>query len=352
MSPLEAAPPSGAVPLRLAVLLCNYNDATRLPRALDAIFQQSRLPDEVVIVDDGSVDDSPRVIAAYAAAHPQIRVITHPKNRGVVAAGITGFQAVTSEFVYWASSNDHVLPGFFARAMELAGQHPNVGALLGQVTCKNSLTGVEDLQGVRAWNSTRGVSPAEFRRDYLEGEHPWFSLGPSCIYRRAALIEAGGIRPELGAFSDSFAVRAMGLAHGVGYVAQPCALFFTGGKSYSDKLYFNPAARLDVVARAAWLMRSPPCREIFPEEYVRAWVLVARQAVLAELQSMFETRIWEGRCRIMEQSKLSSGLASLLVPLFRLCASGTHYLGRLILALRVKAYRGDVSCFTDSSRPQ
>jgi glycosyltransferase involved in cell wall biosynthesis len=321
-------------PPRLAVLLCTYNDAARLPRALDAILAQSRPADEIVVVDDGSIDATAAVLTRYAAGHARLRVVTLPRNGGVVAAGLRGLGEVTAEFVYWASANDYVLPEFFARAMELAARHPQAGALLGQAAFESSRDGTRGLQEVRAWRDARHYAPAEFLRDYLGGEDIWFSLGPACIYRRAALAEAGGFRPELGAFCDSFAVRVMGLTHGVCYLPQPCANYFTGAKSYSDRLYRNPPALLAVVARAAALMREPPLAAVCPADYVARWEQQCRAAVGPHLVHTFEEKLWEARSLVTEDPFRSAPAPFLSRWAFRVLGSALHHLGRRILLRR------------------
>lgn len=70
-------------------------------QTLDTVVAQSVLPDQWIIVDDGSTDDTPRILAKYAAKHPWITVVTR-QNRGhravgpgVIDAFYAGYQTVT-----------------------------------------------------------------------------------------------------------------------------------------------------------------------------------------------------------------------------------------------------------------
>jgi len=123
----------GASPT-LSVVLPNYNHAALLPRALDALIAQDRPAGEIVIVDDGSTDDSRAVIERYAGRHPSIRLLANEHNSGVIPALQRGLEAARGDYVYFAASDDWVQPGFFSRALAMLEAHPNVGLF-----CANAL---------------------------------------------------------------------------------------------------------------------------------------------------------------------------------------------------------------------
>lgn len=70
----------------LSAFLTNYNDADVVGRALDAITSQSRLPDEFIIQDDGSTDNSIEVIMPYVKKYPFIKFVKNEKNLGPIPA--------------------------------------------------------------------------------------------------------------------------------------------------------------------------------------------------------------------------------------------------------------------------
>ena len=71
-------------PVTVSVLLCNYNDARYLPHSLSAICTQTRLPEEVIVLDDGSTDNSLEIIESFAERHPFVRVLKNETNRGLL----------------------------------------------------------------------------------------------------------------------------------------------------------------------------------------------------------------------------------------------------------------------------
>ncbi len=111
-------------------------------------------------------------------------------------------------------------------------------------------------------------------------ELPAHSPCSGTIYRREALQEAGGYRPDLGSWSDTFAFRAIGLKYGVCYLADEVAQFRKLVGSFSQQSVAQPRKLLDIVARAEYWMRSAEFRDRFPDDYVRRWRRACRWQVL------------------------------------------------------------------------
>jgi len=76
----------------ISIIIPAYNEARWLPGTLDALLA-SKFPAEVIVVDDGSTDDTARVLEAYRG---RIRVLTHEVNRGKGAATSSRAQAASS----------------------------------------------------------------------------------------------------------------------------------------------------------------------------------------------------------------------------------------------------------------
>src|SRR5437588_8343272 len=102
--------------MSFSVVIPNFNHGKLLPRAVHALIAQRPLPAEIVIVNDGSTDNSRSVIAALQSRFACVRALDHAVNRGVVAAMNEGLHAATNEFVYFVAADDFCLPGLLASA--------------------------------------------------------------------------------------------------------------------------------------------------------------------------------------------------------------------------------------------
>lgn len=90
----------------IAVIIPTYNRATTLVRALESVYGQSRQPDEVCVVDDGSIDSTEALVKE---SYPNAIYIKQ-ENKGVSSARNTGVEATTSKFLSFLDSDDEWLP--------------------------------------------------------------------------------------------------------------------------------------------------------------------------------------------------------------------------------------------------
>jgi glycosyltransferase involved in cell wall biosynthesis len=86
--------------------ITTYNRARFLPGALESVFAQSRAPDEVLVVDDGSTDETPEVLARFAG---RIRVVRQ-ENGGRSAARNAAIREARGEFLSFLDSDDRWTP--------------------------------------------------------------------------------------------------------------------------------------------------------------------------------------------------------------------------------------------------
>lgn len=259
------------MPSTLAVAMPNYNHAAYLAGAIDAIVNQSRAPDEFLILDDASTDESVRIIEPYLIRFPFVRLIRLPKNRGGVAAMQTLLTQTACDYVYFAAADDRVHPDCLAKAMAAAEQHPQAGIVFGKMASIDAAGNkIRDIQAP-PWSISRFVSPEEYLTEYLDRQPVYRSLTGATVFKRNCLNEVGGFRAELGSWCDTFAMRAIALKYGAAYVPET----FMSWRKLPNSLSHGGQRRLHetlaVLNRAAALMRSEAFRARFPESHVRRW---------------------------------------------------------------------------------
>lgn len=91
----------------LAVIIPNYNKEKYLISCIQSVLRQSLMPDEIIIVDDASTDNSRTTLKRIEFEHPNIRVILLEYNGGVSQARNTGLQYASTEYVTFLDSDDY-----------------------------------------------------------------------------------------------------------------------------------------------------------------------------------------------------------------------------------------------------
>ncbi len=230
--PPESSPASEGLPT-LSVVIPNYNHAQYLPINLRAILSQSRLPDEVIVVDDASTDNSLEVLAAFEREHPRLRVIRNEVNRGAEFALNRGTDEATSDYVFWSGADDYVKPGFVEKSMKLLARHPQAALCCTVGDWVDETVGLNPHMGARM-----GAKPAFFTPDdlvRLETQSRLFISSNSVIFRRDLLLGSGGMRSALKWHSDWFLIHALAFRHGICFVPEPLAVFVIRGDGYSSQ---------------------------------------------------------------------------------------------------------------------
>jgi glycosyltransferase involved in cell wall biosynthesis len=105
-----------------SVVIPVYNGARFLDAALASVFAQTYRPIEVIVVDDGSTDTTPAVVARW----PQVRSVRQ-ENAGVAAARNTGLALAGGDFVALLDADDVWEPDKLARQIAHLDAHPGLG---------------------------------------------------------------------------------------------------------------------------------------------------------------------------------------------------------------------------------
>ena len=105
-----------------SVVITTYNRARILRRCLDSCLAQTWTDFEVVVVDDGSSDDT--VAALAEDPDPRLRVVAHERNRGINPARFTGAASARGEWVVVIDSDDELVPRALERLREIIAELP------------------------------------------------------------------------------------------------------------------------------------------------------------------------------------------------------------------------------------
>ena len=108
---------------KVSIIIPIYNTAERLPGCLDSVLGQTHQNLEIILVDDGSTDDSPAIIQTYAQKDSRIKVITQ-KNQGQSAARNRGLKQATGDFISFLDSDDAIKSNFIQKLLAPYAKNP------------------------------------------------------------------------------------------------------------------------------------------------------------------------------------------------------------------------------------
>lgn len=110
----------------IAVVIPVYNCAPYVEEALRSLEAQTRRPERVVVVDDGSTDESARIVARFAAQSRLPLTIVTQQNRGIAAARNIGIERCDEDLIAFLDGDDTFYPAFLERAATTLARHPEL----------------------------------------------------------------------------------------------------------------------------------------------------------------------------------------------------------------------------------
>lgn len=114
---------------RISVILPAYNAAQYIEQAIESILNQTFADFELIILNDGSTDNTPEIIKRYADADKRIVFVDNKVNQGLIAVLNQGLDMARGEFIARMDSDDISLPQRFEKQVAYLEAHPDVGVL-------------------------------------------------------------------------------------------------------------------------------------------------------------------------------------------------------------------------------
>ncbi|HLJ51216.1 MAG TPA: glycosyltransferase [Bryobacteraceae bacterium] len=179
--------------MHVTVLMAVYNGARTVGDAIESICSQSYADWDLLIVDDGSSDDTWEILERYVAADPRIHAIRNPNNRGLAYSLNRGWQAADSSLIARMDADDVSVPERLQLQVDFMRLNPDVAVLGAGVL-------MVDDEG----RTLGSVLPPELHRDLqaaMYKENPF--AHPTVMMRRGFLETMGGYDERLRRAQDA-----------------------------------------------------------------------------------------------------------------------------------------------------
>jgi glycosyltransferase involved in cell wall biosynthesis len=195
-------------PQGVSFVIPAFNCARFVPTAVASIVRGNVEPgDELIIVDDGSTDETPRVLAELSRQHAEIRVLTHRFNKGSAAAGRnTAIDQARNELIFCLDADNVLTPG---SVPQLRRHLIDTGADAAAFEELRYFVDDPDRTHLTWRFPARTISLA----DALAG-HVWPGPSGNYLFTRTSWLRAGRYHESVGGGIDSWAFGIRQLATG------------------------------------------------------------------------------------------------------------------------------------------
>lgn len=111
--------------MKVSVLIPAYNNQNFIGNALDSVLAQTYSDYEIIVVDDGSTDDTPNILTRYAEAHSEKIKVIHQQNSGPSVARNRAFEASSGDLLAFLDSDDWWTEDKLEKQVSLFTRYPN-----------------------------------------------------------------------------------------------------------------------------------------------------------------------------------------------------------------------------------
>lgn len=222
----------------LAVIIPNYNHGHFLKKLIPSLLQQSSPADEILIIDDGSQDDSIAIITELCKLSKTVKFYQNITNKGVTYTLNKALNLTTCDYLTFPSADNFVLPGLYEKSLALLSKHPEAG-----LCCSDPMTYNEETGETRLVQLGLSQNPTYFSQKQAillvkTGKLCVGNLVHTVIVKRQAMKEARlgdqYFIPELKWHCDFFTMNLIAFRHGICYIPEALAIFRIEKTSYSS----------------------------------------------------------------------------------------------------------------------
>ena len=196
----------------VSVIIPTYNRAHLVGRAICSVLNQTFQDFEIIVVDDGSTDNTEEVVKSFN--DPRIRYIRHEQNRGGSAARNTGIRAARGEYIAFLDSDDEWLPEKLDTQLKTMSTLPEhfVGVCCGYYRARQS----------KIVSVSRPMLYGKLFDKLLKS--PFLNGGSCLIVRKNALVAIGGFDEQLARHQDWDLLLRLALMYEIGIIDTPLVI--------------------------------------------------------------------------------------------------------------------------------
>ncbi|NJL76458.1 MAG: glycosyltransferase family 2 protein [Saprospiraceae bacterium] len=217
----------------ISVIIPTYNYAHFIKYAVESVFHQDYPSEkiEIVIVDDGSQDDTATVIAQLQ--DHRIRYV-YQENQGKAAATSHAVELARGKYIFNLDADDYYLPHKISTTVAIFEQYPNIVHIGNPALIIKEEEKTEKIEPIPNWMKEKELNGLELNRFFLENN--MLFGGGSTYAARANVLKRMPIPKEVDMYIDEYLIFATLLYGNSYFFAKPLSVWRVHGKNYSGKV--------------------------------------------------------------------------------------------------------------------
>jgi glycosyltransferase involved in cell wall biosynthesis len=239
---------------KVSVIIPTYQRAHLVNRAIASVFAQTYDDYEIIVVNDGSTDDTRCVLSDYGDR----LIAIHQDNRGLAAARNAGIQVAQGEYIAFLDDDDLWVPQKLEHQIPLFVADQNIGLVYADMTVFNE---TEILPGTYL----NGFVPPQTVMPWTLLQYGNFFPMPTIVVRRICLEEVGYFNEALSVCEDYDLWLRIMEKWAAGYVNLPLARYFRGENHPNLSQNTERMIRTAIQVKSAAFDRNPQLQRLPPQ---------------------------------------------------------------------------------------
>ncbi len=266
----------------VSIILPTYNRAYCVRQAVESVLCQTFPQWELLVIDDGSTDNTEEIISSCAASDGRVRYYRQPCNKGVSAARNEGIRQAGYEYVAFQDSDDLWHADKLEKQMRIFEERPETGL----VYCA--------IQGTRQDGTQVRIPDASIDRQLLQGNLYRLLLqgnvigAPAAVIRRDCVDRCGGFDEGLSCLEDWELFLRIAKEYEIGYLDEVLVDSDVRGGGVSSRVggYFQARCQIITMHKAALLEYG-----LFNQVVERMFLMARKMGVLEQVAGMLQNML-------------------------------------------------------------
>ncbi|MDO4551337.1 MAG: glycosyltransferase family 2 protein [Planctomycetia bacterium] len=239
--------------LSASIAMCTYNGAKFLEKQLQSFLEQTVLPDELIVCDDGSTDGTVKILESFAAKSPfPVQIHRNEKNLGYVRNFEKAGALCSKEIVYFSDQDDIWLPEKNEKTLNIFQEYTNIGLVLLNAQLMDAQDNLLPVSARAQKQMDREKALPDAEPFFvINGLHRWIVSWQGCnmAYRNSQKELIYPVGSEMG--HDQWILLLLGVLSDTVFLRQPTLLH----RIHSDNASRLSCIKRNLISRAFYSIR-------------------------------------------------------------------------------------------------